>query len=199
MAGYNGKYTATAQSRGRKLPAVLLVVLLLLGSASAVLAYYLRQTGALNNSFTLSQVSCKTIEDTDEKTTEKTLITVQNTSNVPVYIRVRLVSYWQTPSGNITGVYDNIIAPKLETLGLLNSKWLADKDNDTYYYTLPLAVGETTDNLLANKIILVKPEDNEGYIQVIEVLAEAIQAEPAEAVTTAWGVTVNADGSIGKP
>ena len=40
-----------------------------------------------------------------------------------------------------------------------------------------------------------KYDDADGGKQVIEVMAEAIQSEPAEAVGEAWGVTISA-GSV---
>ena len=40
-----------------------------------------------------------------------------------------------------------------------------------------------------------KYDDADGGKQVIEVMAEAIQSEPAEAVGEAWGVTISS-GSV---
>ncbi len=182
-----GKYCS--RQKHRRFPAVALTALLLTGLCIAVWAYYIQKTQQAEHPLTLAAVSCQTQEAVSGN--QKTSIQVTNTGTVPVYIRVRLVSYWQTPSGSIAGRGSE--APKL-TEDELGPNWLPAA-NDTYYYKKPVDPGEQTDNLLdTGKVILLKTE--EGYIQVVEVLAEAIQAAPADAVKEAWGVTPNADGEI---
>ena len=69
--------------------------------------------------------------------------------------------------------------------------WIRDEDNDTYYYTKKVAPDAFTTTLLDSDITLRL--SSEGYRQVVEVFAEAIQAEPDEAVTSSWGVTIAND------
>ncbi len=166
----------------------LLLSLLLLVSIPMLLAYFIRQTESKTNQFEQVQVSCEAEEVVSGNV--KSSIIVKNTSSIPVYIRVRLVSYWKTPSGDIAG--RNSTAPSFT----LADGWLYDQANDTYYYTKPVKVGDSTPNLLDSNITLV--EDN-GYIQVVEILAEAIQAAPNAAVETAWPfVKVAASGDLGE-
>ncbi len=196
MAMYQGKHLAPGR-RNRKVFAAVLAVFLLAASATAVMAYYLRQE-EMKNSLAMSYVSCQA--NIGKSGNEITDIAVDNTSNVKAYIRVRLVSYWKTPSGDVYA--RESATPKL-TDEMLAEGWIADLDSDTYYYSIPIqelggALDSTPDLLKDGKSITLIV-DAEGYIQAVEILAEAIQAEPAEAVTTAWGVTLDADGSIINP
>lgn len=172
MAKYTGKY-AKGRRSGLLLP--VLAVVLLLGLITAGVAYYLQETGGVTASYQLAQVSCKIDESFTGR--EKTSITVKNTSNVPAYIRVRLVGYWETPSGKIAGQS----SPELTITPATGWKALG---NDTWLYTTPVDPGASTGNLLGAPLAL---EAEDGYIPVVKVLAEAIQEN---AVTDAWGVTV---------
>ncbi len=194
MAKTRGKYEKASPKRPVLLPVLLVVILLVVTSTAMLLAYYLRDGGSLMNIFKTEQVSC-TVEEVFVNNV-KSDIKVKNTSTVDVYIRVRLVSYWKTPSGKITGKTSE--TPKLtaEHLGL---DWMADTTNDTYYYTKRVAVNGTTPDLLIEGVT-IELKNTDGYIQVIEVLAEAIQADGKKgevpAVTDAWKVTLNGDGDI---
>lgn len=63
---------------------------------------------------------------------KKSDIQVQNTGNVPAYLRVRLVSYFVDAEGSISGAEPSVY-PEIT----LNSGWLAG-ENHTYYYTKPV-------------------------------------------------------------
>lgn len=172
MAKYTGRY---AKGKKQSLLILVLLAVLLLGLITAGVAYYLQETGGVTAKYDLAYVSCEIHEDFTGQ--EKSSITVENTSNVPVYIRIRLVSYWQTPSGKIAGRS----SPELSITP--GSDW-ESLGNDTWLYKTPVEPGKSTGNLLGVPLLL--SEDNEGYIPVVKVLAEAIQTD---AVQDAWGVT----------
>ena len=186
-------YAARRKRRGEKRPisagALLLTALLLAMAATVALAMYVRTTGERRNSLTPAAVSCAVAESvtTSGSQSVKTSITVKNTSTTAVYIRARLVSYWQTPSGLAAAR----TAPVLTVTP--GNGWISAGD-DTYYYKQPVEPGASTGNLLDGDMTLIV--DDEGYIQVVEVLAEAIQAAPAKAAAEAWDITVGADGVI---
>ncbi len=193
MAKRKGKYLKPSPKRTVPWSVVVILSVFLLAAASvAVLrAYYLRDAGNVIGSLQNAQVSCEILETVDAADNTKEEVKVKNTSTVDVYIRVRLVSYWKTPSGKIT-------ARNSSTLQLtLGENWIAGEEN-TYYYKYPVKSMQDTSNLLGSEIQLLV--DTEGYIPVIEVLAEAIQAEGKTAsgipaVTDAWGVQL-VDGNI---
>ena len=129
----------------------------------------------------------------------KSSIKVRNTGNVPAYIRVFALVYWQDSKGNVNKKYTDL--PALE----VSSDWIAYGDN-IYYYVSPVEPDELTEEFLdlaslGGGIALAKKVDTiEGveyeYNQVIQIVAEAIQAEPETAVTESWSVTVDANGNI---
>ncbi len=184
-----GKYCS--KSKRKFSTAIVLAALLLMGMAVAVYAYYIHRTPRENYSLTSVEVSCETKELVSGN--KKSDIQVSNTGEVPAYIRVRLVSFWQTPSGSIAGRASK--TPKLDET-LLGSGWIPDLENDTYYYSSPIKEKTSTPNLLKEGQCISLVTDADGYIQVVEILAEAIQAKPGAAVQTAWGVILNADGTI---
>lgn len=164
------------------LVASLVVSLLICGT---VLAYMFRQTEYKDNEFVPANVSCKVVEAFDG--VEKTSIQVQNTGNIDAYLRVRLVSYWVDADGNIVAKPSSM--PEIN----MATGWIKGTNN-TYYYTKPVSPAAQTGSLLSSPIIL--EEDENGYMQVIEVFAEAIQSKPYNAVINSWKVSMDANGNI---
>ena len=74
------------------------------------------------------------------------------------------------------------------------------KNGDYYYYTLPVGPGKSTE-ILVKTITLKTYNDADGGYQSIDVIAEAIQSTPVQAVKDAWGqgFSINADGSLAVP
>jgi hypothetical protein len=95
---------------------------------------------------------------------------------------------------DVAGLYSSLPAIAVDKDGNIISKpsqmpdlskadgWIAGTGN-TYYYSKPIAPGDSTPNLLAAALNLEK-------LQVVEVFADAIQSKPPEAVTKSWRVTI---------
>ena len=162
---------------------ILSIILLLLCGTAFALMY--RQTQPLNNQLEAAFVACDVEEDFNGET--KTSIAIKNTGNIDAYLRVRLVSYWVDADGNI--VAKPSAMPEIN----MAAGWIKGANN-TYYHTKPVSPAAYTGSLLSSPINLEKDEN--GYLQVIEVFAEAIQSEPRNAVTGSWGVTVDSNGNI---
>ena len=158
---------------------ILSVILVLLCGTTFALMY--RQTQELNNQLEAAFVACTVGEDFDG--VKKDSITVKNTGNIDAYLRVCLVSYWVDGEGHIISKPSQILALSKA------DGWIAGTGN-VYYYSKPIAPGDSTPNLLAAAL-------NLENLQVVEVFADAIQSKPAEAVTDSWGVTIT-DGVITK-
>ena len=133
-----------------------------------------RKTAPVENQFMPAKVSCAVAEEFDAATGAKSSIAVQNTGNIPAYLRVRLVSYWVDAAGNRVG------KPSEMPAFTLAEGWRETAEG-TYEYGDPVSPGESTPNLLAEGTSLVLADDGEGYTQVVEVFAEAMQSDPAEA------------------
>lgn len=163
---------------------------------TVVWAYMYKSTKVYDNEFEAAQVSCKVVESFDG--TQKTSVKLENTSNIPVYLRLRLVTYWQDTKGNVVQR-----ASTMPTFTINDSDWI-DMGDHTYCYKSPVQPGDVTKELLASAIVLYDnvTDDPLGdgvvyeYEHVVEIIAEAIQAEPENAVKESWRVTIGADGKI---
>ena len=155
----------------------LLVSLILV--CGVTIAYLYRATNDVTNMFVPGEVDCEVTEDFNG--TVKSSITVKNTGNIKAWLRVRLVSYWVDANGDIMPKASPAVS---FTRG---EGWVVGKGDNTYIYAKPVIPGAFTEELLGSEITLKTSE--EGYRQVVEVFADAIQSEPATAVTDAWGYT----------
>lgn len=161
--------------------AIILVVVMAIGGTVALL---MDSTDSVTNKFVPAS-SGITIE---EKVKEncKTEITVKNTGDTGVYVRVSLVANYYDENGNITG------GAAVPDFTLNSDKWFVG--NDGYYYNKqPVAADDVTDNLLASGSNM-QLKDN----MQVTVLAQSIQASPTSVVHDKWGVTVNSDGTLAK-
>lgn len=167
--------------------ALLLSVLLLLGvTVAGTLAYLSVSTRPVENTFMPSKVSCKVTEDFNG--TVKSNVNVTNTSNIDAYIRVRLVTYRVNDAGEHIGGTATIPESFIPGEG-----WVKGSDG-CYYYTEPVAAGGEPATALISSITLEGSySDADGGKQVIEVMAEAIQSVPKQAVGQAWGVSISPD------
>jgi len=190
---YHGKYEAKHLQRRRRrrnsrkagtlLLSLLLVVTLAIGGT---VAYLTTHSDPVHNSFTPSKVDCEVTENFDGTT--KSNVNVTNTGDTEAYIRVKLVTYRVNDEGQHIG-------GTAEILGFdPGTNWF--KYGDYYYYTLPVAPGaKPTSDLISSINLTGTYNDADGGKQVIEVMAEAIQSGPANAVGNSWGVSIS-EGSV---
>ena len=153
---------------------------------------YVQKIGKTNR-FIPAEVSCAVREKLDNNEVtgtaavggQKSDIRVENTGNVKEFIRLKLVSYYVDSNGDIAGK----AASQYPNLTLKNG-WLAGADH-TYFFPYPVEPGKATE-ILCEPFTLgqTQLENGSTVYQVIEVIAEAVQAEPISAVREAWGVTV---------
>lgn len=190
---YHGKYESkhlqarprrrSSRKAGTLLLSLLLVITLALGGTAA---YLITRTGPVLNSFQPSQVDCEVTEDFDGSV--KSNVNVTNTGDTKAYIRVKLVTYRVNDKGQHIGGTAEI--PDFSP----GENWV--EFNGYYYYTLPVVPDERPDAALIGSIELTGSyNDADGGKQVIEVMAEAIQSGPAQAVGSSWGVTIS-EGSV---
>ena len=153
---------------------IIALALILVLAVGGTVAYIFTQTGPVINTFTPADAKITVDEQTSDN--QKTSITVVNNSTgVPVYIRVALVANMIDKDKNVTG------AASVPTF-TPGYDWIKGSDG-YYYYTKAVPVGGSTGNLLEKAMTL---DEN---MQVV-VLADAIQAIPKQAVIDAWGQTI---------
>ena len=206
---YHGKHI-----RKSKRPVALLASLTLVLAVAVVgtAAFLTTSKGPVTNTFTPAHVPNKVEEKFDGNT--KSEVKIQNTGDVPAYIRVALVATWVKldDSGNpIPGeVYGEKPVPDTDytvSLAQPTNGWA--KSGDYYYYTQPVGKGVTTDVLFASIAPeLVEGTDKtqnqpEGYVLSIEILSQSIQADGVDEkgnkpIELAWGVDITAEGEVVK-
>ena len=171
---------------------LIMAVLLLLGSAvGSTVAFLIDKTEPVKNSFEYAKVSCEVTENfTNNK---KDNVRVKNTGTTDAYIRATYVVNWVDAQGNIAS--SDPAGYKYTLTANLNNSWTKGSDG-YFYYTSPIAPGDSTQGSLLT--CTVTYPDNPEYTLSVEVLAEAIQSVPEDAVKAAWGAgfSIGADGSL---
>ena len=157
--------------------AVLLIAVLLLitTAVGSTAAFLVTKTGPVVEDFAYAQVSCQ-VTDT---------MGVKNTGTAQAYIRASYAVNWLDGEGNIAAA-----APKGYSCDLVENPqgaWVEGGDG-YFYYPAPVDPGGETPSLLTCS---APYPEYPGYTLSVEVVAEAIQSNPAEAAEEAWGVTVS--------
>ena len=197
---YQGKHGNANARKGRKrlfkhgrMAAMVLSTLLLLALAiGGTVAWLTADTGEVANTFTPSHVACEVTENFDGTT--KSNVNVINTGDTEAYIRVKLVTYRVNNAGQHIG--GTAVIPTFS----LGEYWV--ENGGYYYYTKPVERGQSpAENLTDSMTLTDSYDDADGGKQVIEVMAEAIQAKGVDstgtpAVKLAWGVSVDADSKL---
>ena len=158
---------------------LLLSMILLIGIAvGTTVAFLVARTEPMKSTFEYAKVSC-------EVTGSKENVQIKNTGNTAAYIRATYVVTWRDAYGKVAvsvpGGYSYTLTENL------SNNWKKGTDG-YFYYTSPVAPGNSTLDSLPT--CNVTYPDNPEYTLSVEILAEAIQSDPAEAVQQAWGATL---------
>ena len=198
-ARYEGKHgkpqaqsvSARPRRRGRATAMLLATVMLFALAVGGTIAWLTAKDTPITNTFTPSKVTCRVEENFNENTGVKSNVNVTNTGDIDAFIRVKLVTYRTNDAGQHIG--GTAALPQF-TLG---ANWVEYKGY--YYYTLPVAPGNKPATKLTDSMTLTESyDDADGGHQSIDVMAEAIQSVPEDAVKAAWGAgfSIGADGSL---
>ena len=204
MAKRRGRYSSGRYRIPVRSLILLLTLVLLIGSGIGMTVGFLStKTEPVQNDFTYGKVSCEVLETFDKENNRyiKRDVRIKNTGNTSAYIRVLLVFTWKDANGN---VYVN--KPQINKDYQINpdisNGWSIYQNSIgtfSYYYKHPVAAGDETPNLIdsLSQIPGVVGPENGKYALSVEIVADAVQAEPADAVKDAWdGATVDADGTL---
>ena len=168
----------------KQLSLLIAILLLSVATVGGSLAYIFTNTDPVQNTFTPSEVTCMIDEDMSTDKTKKENVKVINTGDTAAYIRAAVVITWQNAAGEVLGELP--VAGTDYTIDFGDTGWKA-KDG-YYYYTSPVAAdGGTTANLI-DSCVVINTAPVAGYTLHVEIIADAIQSNPADAVTEAWGV-----------
>ena len=168
---------------GRQVLLLAALVVIAMGVVGGTVAYLVTNTTPVVNTFEPGYVKCVINEDFNDGDTVKENVTVTNTGNVDAFIRAAIIVTWK--SGNDIVATVPVNGTDYRIIGLEpNAKWT--KVGDYYYYNKKVSPGEKTSNLFDSCEVLT---DN-GYTLSVEILADAIQAEPERVVEENWHVTI---------
>ena len=168
---------------------LIMAVLLLFGAAvGSTVAFLIDKTAPVENSFEYAKVSCEVTEKFDQNKKED--VKVKNTGTIDAYIRATYVVNWVDKDGKIAA--SDPAGYSYNVTENPDSKWTKGSDG-YFYYTSPVAPGASTQGSLLT--CTVTYPENPEYTLSVEVLAEAIQSTPANAVQEAWGVSIS-QGSV---
>ncbi len=136
--------------------------LLIALAVGGTVAYLQAETTPVTNTFEAGRVSCAVSQSANS-------VTVQNTGNVPAYIRVAVTGNILNDAGQIIGNWDAVTRDKY----LVSNDWVPiTYDGKTfYYYQNAVAPDASTPNLFKSDA----PAELDHLL--ITVLAEAIQAD----------------------
>lgn len=168
-------------SRLIKISAIIgcLILLLSLNSNSTV-AWLQSGEATVINRFSGSRVRCEVLQDFDPATNSVKDVKIRNTGDLSAYVRVRLIVYRKNVHGQIVGA---IAQMPTFTVG---QGWIKHEDG-YYYFTVPVNQTETTKPLISQMNLASYPD---GEYQTFEVLAEALQSFPQDAIQDAWRVEI---------
>ena len=159
-----------------------LLVLLTIGVGST-LAYLVTQTNPVKNVFTPGTFG-GTIEETFDGETKKDVsIQIDANSNVNAYVRAAIVVTWKDGED---GVYGKQPLEGTDYTMILNRSDWFDGDDGYYYCKTPVVAGENSP-VLIETCTQTEACEEEQYRLDVEILAEAVQSTPKEAVEDAWG------------
>lgn len=176
------------------------------GTALCVLAFtgaveltaaYLHDQDRLNNRFVLGSVTPSVVETFEPENRLKKDVSVKNDGNTPVYIRALLVITWKDAQGR--SILTQPPQPGTDytlTGPASDSGWTLGGDG-YYYYTRPVDPKQSTAKLI--ETLEDKNTDAARRLSV-DVIAQAVQASPTQAVTEAFqGAGVAPDGTLTPP
>lgn len=192
---YQGKHGNTGRAprrpRSKRTLLAALALVLVLGLAiGGTVAYLFTNTDSITNTFTPAKVTT-TVEENFENNV-KNNVAIKNTGEIDAYIRAMVVVTWQNDKGEVyaTAPVENTDY----TVTWTKHGWF---EKDGYYYHASKVASNASTGKLLTDCKPVEGKAPEGYHLVVEILAEAIQAEPVAAVQEAWDVKISdTDGTI---
>lgn len=186
----------------KQLSLVVSILLVLTAVIGGTLAYLVTHTDSVNNSFTSAEVTCHV----DEKFSSnlKKDVKIENTGDTEAYIRAAVIVTWQDENGNIAAkpVNDTDYQIALNYKGNEgsnsnnNTEWIKGYDG-YYYYSEPVAVNNSTGYLIGTCSLAENVTAPVGYHLCVEIIADAVQSKPAQAVIDAWS-TVTQEITVGE-
>lgn len=179
------------------------LVILVVASVGATLAYLITATDPVENTFTPARVSCDVVELFENNV--KKDVRIQNTGNTDAYIRAAIVVTWKNDDGEIYAVTpmegkDYEIRWNLLSDGSTGG-WIKGADGFYYYNQEVAPVTKCNHETLScdnccTGVLITSCSQSEGanapedYHLSVEIVASAIQSMPDYVVENEWSNTM---------
>lgn len=151
------------------------ITILILGTVGGSLAYLVTKTGPVENVFTPGKVDIEIDEPGwSDGGTVKNNVAIINQGNTPAYIRAMIVVTWQKEDGSIHPTKPE--EGKDYTITWTKDGW-SEPVNGWYTTTSEIAGGDKTGVLFTACGPVADKAPEGGYHLVVDVIAEAIQAD----------------------
>ena len=169
---------------------IICFILTVMVAIGGTLAYLFTDTEPVVNTFTPVEVDIEIVEKLEENI--KRDVQVANTGSTDVYIRAKVVVTWQNDEGNVYST-----APDLDndySISFNENDWILAEDGFRYC-KVDVASNELSPILITEAKPL-KVCENVNYTLHIEILSQAIQSTPDEAVDVWDSLVKKGDGTI---
>lgn len=169
---------------------IICFILTVMVAIGGTLAYLFTDTEPVVNTFTPVEVDIEIVEKLEENI--KRDVQVANTGSTDVYIRAKVVVTWQNDEGNVYST-----APDLDndySISFNENDWILAEDGFRYC-KVDVASNELSPILITEAKPL-KVCENVNYTLHIEILSQAIQSTPDEAVDVWDSLVEKGDGTI---
>lgn len=179
------------------------LVVLVVASVGATLAYLIAATDPVENTFTPAKVSCDVVELFENNV--KKDVRIQNTGNTEVFIRAAVVVTWKNDKGEIYAATPQENSDYTITFNS-NNDWFEGNDGFWYHRTEIAPCTHVGDQghsgcmtgVLINSCAPVADRAPSGYYLSVEIVASAIQSAPDSVVGKEWSNTkVSVTGTAG--
>lgn len=183
--------------RAKALLLIASLAVLLTATVGSTAAWLVSKPAAVENDFVPGKVACQVLEkfDTESGAYVKRGVCVKNTGNTDAYIRVLLVFTWKDKDGNIfSNKPQEGIDYQINMDNMYLTDWIMQKSDAGvyFYYKKPVAPDAETGKLIDSlrQIAGVTGPEKGKYKLSVDILADAVQANPPQAVKDSWGVDV---------
>ena len=162
------------------------VALILAAAIGGTIAYIVTKTDSVTNTFDPANVPIKV--DETFVNGEKKDVKIQNTGNIPAFIRAKVVVTWKDTNGNVSAIKPVEGTDKDYTISYNGTDWTYNNTDGFWYSNTAIAATGKTPVLISS-CQPVEDKAPDGYKLSVEIIAESIQSEPANVVGTVWGYT----------
>lgn len=157
---------------------LLALALVVACAIGGTIAYFTAQTTEVKNTFTAAGAPVPEIEENFDGTTKSNVKVKLGTDGSGSYfVRAAIVFTVQNEDGE---TYASVPSEGIDYEIVYGSDW-TERDDGYWYYNSLVAPGEETTALIESCTSRCREH------LVVDIIAQTIQAEPAEAVVTEWG------------